>query len=98
MAKYLLTLALLFIFGAILVRGEFDKTAAIADFMGKAEECKAEVGAKDGKLFMNFNNLNIIQVWVTKRYYNFEVMSRHFNKIPIKTTPKYRSARDTKFF
>lgn len=97
MAKYLLTLALLCIFGAILVRGEFDKTAAIADFMGKAEECKAEVGAKDGKLFTNFNNLNIIQVWVTKRYYNFEVMPRHFNKIPIKTTPKYRSASDTKF-
>ncbi|XP_013101515.1 general odorant-binding protein 28a [Stomoxys calcitrans] len=47
MAKYLVTLAVLCVIGAVLVRGELDKNAIIADFMAKAEVCKGETGGKD---------------------------------------------------
>ncbi|XP_005184493.1 general odorant-binding protein 28a [Musca domestica] len=50
MAKYLFTLTVLCIFGAVIVRGAIDKSAVIADFMSKGEACKAEVGANDADL------------------------------------------------
>ncbi|KNC26763.1 Pheromone-binding protein-related protein 5 [Lucilia cuprina] len=46
MAKFYITLAVFCIFGAVLVKG-FDKKEAIAGFMAKMDDCKAEVGAKD---------------------------------------------------
>lgn len=49
MAKMFVTLTILCVFGAVLVKG-FDKKKAIADFMTRIDECKVEVGAKDSKL------------------------------------------------
>nr|BAD83398.1 CRLBP homologous protein [Phormia regina] len=46
MAKLFVTLAILCVFGAVLVKG-FDKKAAIAAFLAKMDDCKAEVGASD---------------------------------------------------
>ena len=48
MAKFIVTIALLCIFGAVFVKG-FDKSAAMAAFITKMDDCKAEVGAKDGE-------------------------------------------------
>ncbi|XP_013101574.1 general odorant-binding protein 28a [Stomoxys calcitrans] len=50
MTKYLVTLAILCVFGAVIVRGEIDKKAMIADFMAKAEVCKGETGGKDADI------------------------------------------------
>ncbi|XP_075156770.1 general odorant-binding protein 28a-like [Haematobia irritans] len=47
MAKYFFTLAVFCILGAISVHAEFDKKAAMAEFVAKTESCKAEVGAKE---------------------------------------------------
>lgn len=55
MTKYFLTLAVLCFLGVVSVRGEFDKKAAMAKFMAKANECKTEVGATEG----NAGNLKI---------------------------------------
>ncbi|XP_065365184.1 general odorant-binding protein 28a-like [Calliphora vicina] len=46
MAKLFVTLAICCVVGAVLVKG-FDKKAAVAAFMVKMDDCKAEVGAKD---------------------------------------------------
>ena len=48
MAKFIVTIALLCIFAAVFVKG-FDKSAAMAAFITKMDDCKAEVGAKDGE-------------------------------------------------
>ncbi|XP_061397298.1 general odorant-binding protein 28a-like [Musca vetustissima] len=45
--KLLVALAVMCIFGAAVVRGEFDKAQAIEKLKTKAEECKSEVGATD---------------------------------------------------
>ncbi|XP_058974432.1 general odorant-binding protein 28a-like [Musca domestica] len=50
MAKRLLTLTVMCIVGAVIVRGEFDKNEAIAKFISKAEQCKTEVGATDADI------------------------------------------------
>ncbi|XP_075158222.1 general odorant-binding protein 28a-like [Haematobia irritans] len=46
MVKLLVSLAILC--GLAAAIGAFDKEAAIADFMGKAEGCKGKTGANDG--------------------------------------------------
>lgn len=64
MAKILLTLTIVCVFGAVLVKG-FDKEKAIAGFMAKMDDCKAEVGAKDSMYhrlkYINLNGLLIFR-------------------------------------
>ncbi|XP_061402796.1 general odorant-binding protein 28a-like [Musca vetustissima] len=47
MAKFWVSLAVMYIVGAVVVRGEFDKAQAIEKLKTKAQECKTEVGATD---------------------------------------------------
>lgn len=48
MKKFIATLALMCFFCAVLVKG-FDKNVAMAAFMTKVDDCKAEASAKDGE-------------------------------------------------
>lgn len=47
MAKLFVSLTIVYVFGVVWVEG-LDKEATIAAFMAKMEDCKTEVGAKDG--------------------------------------------------
>lgn len=49
MKTFIVIFVVLGVFGTAFVKG-FDKKAAVAEFMAKADVCKGEVGAKEGNL------------------------------------------------